>query len=129
MNERANAIETISKNINAWCELSEEQQKFAAAVFEFADSEIGDSGEHSYEHVLNKMNEPVSDLRKDRRGFLVRRYVGFWEFFTQFYADTHGESVDAIRAKFNENETMEAAEIYGFLYEIQYAGADARAYL
>ena len=129
MDERINAIETISKNINAWCELSEEQQKLAAEVFNFADSEIGDSGDHSYENVLNKMNEPVSDLHKDWRGFLNRRYVDFWEFFTQFYADTHGESVDDIRAKFSESETMEAAQIYGFLYEIKYAGDDVRAYL
>lgn len=74
MDERISAIETISKNINAWCELSEEQQKFAAAVFNFADSKIGDSGEHSYENVLNKMDEPVSDLRKDWR-FLVRNPI------------------------------------------------------
>ena len=37
--------------------------------------------------------------------------------------------VDDIRAKFSESETMEAAQIYGFLYEIKYAGDDARAYL
>lgn len=129
MDERINAIETISKNINAWCELSEEQQKFAAEVFNFADGKIGDSGDHSYENVLNKMNEPVCDLHKDWRGFLKRRDVDFWECFTQFYADTHGESVDDIRAKFSESETMEAAQIYGFLYEIKYAGDDARAYL
>ena len=72
------------------------------AVFNFADGEIGDSGDHSYENVLNKMNEDVD----------------FWEYFTQFYADTHGESVDDIRAKFSESETMEAAQIFGFLYEI-----------
>lgn len=129
MDERINAIETISKNINAWCELSEEQQNFAAEVFNFADSKIGDSGDHCYENVLNKMNEPVGDLHKDWRGFLKRRDVDFWEYFTQFYADTHGESVDDIRAKFSESETMEAAQIYGFLYEIKYAGDDARAYL
>ena len=102
MDERINAIKTISKNIKAWFELSEEQQKFAAEVFNFADGEIGDSGDHSYENVLNKMNEDVD----------------FWEYFTQFYADTHGESVDDIRAKFSESETMEAAQIFGFLYEI-----------